>query len=59
MTKKYIRLIYLTLIAAFVFPVIVLWIAESFSPNVDNGLMMIFLLAIFVGLFLHGIRLAG
>ncbi|MBW8013342.1 hypothetical protein E0712_02195 [Lactobacillus helveticus] len=51
MTKKYIRLIYLTLIAALVFPVIVLWIAESFSPNVDNGLMMIFLLAIFVGLF--------
>ncbi|NHL94861.1 hypothetical protein [Lactobacillus helveticus] len=51
MTKKYIRLIYLTLIATLVFPVIVLWIAESFSPNVDNGLMMIFLLAIFVGLF--------
>lgn len=51
MTKKYIRLIYLTLIAALILPVIVLWIAESFSPNVDNGLMMIFLLAIFVGLF--------
>lgn len=39
------------MIAALVFPVIVLWIAESFSPNGDNGLMMIFLLAIFVGLF--------
>lgn len=51
MTKKYIRLIYFALIAALIFPVIVLWIAESFSPNVDNGLMMIFLLATFVGLF--------
>lgn len=50
MNKRYIRLIYLTLILALIFPVMMLWAAESFSPNVDNGLMMIFVLAIFVGL---------
>lgn len=51
MSKKYIRLIYLTFIAALVFPVIVMWIGDSFTANVVNGLAMISLLSIFVGLF--------
>lgn len=51
MSKKYIQLIYLTFIAALVFPVIVMWIGDSFTANVVNGLAMISLLSIFVGLF--------
>ncbi|KRL81602.1 hypothetical protein FC57_GL000471 [Lactobacillus ultunensis DSM 16047] len=36
--------------SALIFPVITLWVADSFSPNVTNGVMMVFVLAIFVGL---------
>lgn len=50
MTKRYIRLVYLALMSALIFPVITLWVADSFSPNVTNGVMMVFVLAIFVGL---------
>lgn len=51
MTKKYIRLVYFALIMSLLFPVIVLGLADYFSSNVVNGLTMIFILAIFVGLF--------
>lgn len=51
MTKKYIQLVYLALLASLIFPVIVLGVADDFSINVINGLIMIFILAIFVGLF--------
>lgn len=50
MTKKYIRLIYLALLAALLFPVTILWLANSYSTNVLNGLTMILILAILVGL---------
>lgn len=51
MTKKYIRLVYFALLLALIFPVIVLKIADDFSSNVVNGISMIFILAIVVGLF--------
>ena len=51
MTKKYIRLVYFALLLALIFPVIVLGIADDFSSNVVNGISMIFILAIVVGLF--------
>lgn len=51
MTKKYIRLVYFALLLALIFPVIVLRIADDFSSNVVNGISMIFILAIVVGLF--------
>ncbi|WP_308558016.1 hypothetical protein [uncultured Lactobacillus sp.] len=51
MTKKYIRLVYFALMLSLLFPVIVLGVADYFSSNVVNGLTMIFILAIFVGLF--------
>lgn len=51
MNKKYIRLVYFALLAALLFPIITFWLADSFQINVINGLLMIFVLAIFVGLF--------
>lgn len=51
MNKKYIILVYFTLLAALLFPIITFWLADSFQINVINGLLMIFVLAIFVGLF--------
>lgn len=51
MTKKRLRLVYLALLFSLIFPVIVLGIADDFSVNVINGLIMIFILAILVGLF--------
>ena len=51
MNKKYIRLVYFALLAALLFPIITFWLADSFEINVINGLLMIFVLAIFVGLF--------
>lgn len=51
MTKKRLRLVYLALLFSLIFPVIVLGIADDFSFNVINGLIMIFILAILVGLF--------
>lgn len=50
MTKKYIQVVYLALLASLIFPVIVLGLADDFSVNVINGLIMILILAIFVGL---------
>lgn len=51
MNKKYIRLVYFALLAALLFPIITFWLADSFQINVINALLMIFVLAIFVGLF--------
>lgn len=51
MTKKYLRLVYLALLLALIFPVVILGVADEFSTNVVNGLTMILILSIFVGLF--------
>ena len=51
MTKKRLRLVYLALLFSLIFPVIVLGIADDFSINVINGLIMIFILAMIATAF--------
>lgn len=51
MTKQKIWQVYAALLGALIFPIVTLWMADAFSPNVVNGLTMILILAIIVGLF--------
>lgn len=50
-TKQRIWQVYAAVLGALIFPIATLWMADSFSPNVVNGLVMILILAVVVGLF--------
>lgn len=53
--NKYIILIYLDLITAFLFPLVVIFQVRDYSVNIVNGLVLILILAVLVGLLLPNI----